>query len=275
MDEKILAVPIDKITQINRNVRTYQDMPEIDLARIAHFFEHYKDLEPNKWVKVLGWEGPERGAPADPRGHRARQGQAGAARRIALTRPPARAQPVTRDLSSAAGRMDAVKRQIIPGVIDGEQALCCLPATATADEAAQLMRERRVGAIMIVEQGRLEGIVTERDLVFRLLADQRRPAATPSQPDHDLRSRDAAPGRQRVGRARQDARRPLPAPACGRWRNDRRDRLDPRPLRGGAQHARGGAAQRRDPDLRRAVRSRQRPESPASSPARPRPAPAP
>jgi inorganic pyrophosphatase len=60
MDEKLLAVPIDKITQINRNVRTYRDIPEIDLARIAHFFEHYKDLEPDKWVKVLGWEGPER-----------------------------------------------------------------------------------------------------------------------------------------------------------------------------------------------------------------------
>ena len=60
MDEKLLAVPIDKISQINRNVRTYQDLPEIDLARIAHFFEHYKDLEPNKWVKVLGWGGPER-----------------------------------------------------------------------------------------------------------------------------------------------------------------------------------------------------------------------
>lgn len=59
-DEKILAVPIDKITQINRNVRTYKDLPEIDLARIAHFFEHYKDLEPNKWVKVLGWDGPEK-----------------------------------------------------------------------------------------------------------------------------------------------------------------------------------------------------------------------
>ena len=59
-DEKILAVPIDKITQINRNVRTYNDLPEIDLARIAHFFEHYKDLEPNKWVKVLGWDGPEK-----------------------------------------------------------------------------------------------------------------------------------------------------------------------------------------------------------------------
>ena len=75
MDEKLLAVPIDKITQVNRNVRTYQDIPEIDLARIAHFFEHYKDLEPNKWVKVRGWEGPERGAPADSRGHRAREGQ--------------------------------------------------------------------------------------------------------------------------------------------------------------------------------------------------------
>ena len=58
-DEKILAVPIDKITQINRNVRSYTDLPEIDLARIAHFFEHYKDLEPNKWVKILGWGGPE------------------------------------------------------------------------------------------------------------------------------------------------------------------------------------------------------------------------
>lgn len=65
-----------------------------------------------------------------------------------------------------------MKRQIIPGVIDGEQPLCCLPSMATADEAAKLMRERRVGAVMIVEQGRLEGIVTERDLVFRLLAEQ-------------------------------------------------------------------------------------------------------
>ena len=55
LDEKILAVPTDKITQINRHVRNYTDIPEIDLARIAHFFEHYKDLEPNKWVKVLGW----------------------------------------------------------------------------------------------------------------------------------------------------------------------------------------------------------------------------
>jgi inorganic pyrophosphatase len=59
MDEKVLAVPIDKITPINRNIHSYRDIPEIDLARIAHFFEHYKDLEPDKWVKVLGWDDAE------------------------------------------------------------------------------------------------------------------------------------------------------------------------------------------------------------------------
>ena len=55
MDEKILAKPIDKITPINRKIRSYRDVPEIDLLRIAHFFEHYKDLEPGKWVKIIGW----------------------------------------------------------------------------------------------------------------------------------------------------------------------------------------------------------------------------
>lgn len=54
-DEKILAVPIDKITPVHKNVRSYRDVPELDLARIAHFFEHYKDLEPDKWVKIEGW----------------------------------------------------------------------------------------------------------------------------------------------------------------------------------------------------------------------------
>jgi len=71
-----------------------------------------------------------------------------------------------------------MEQTIIPGVIDGEQVLCCLPGTATAEEAARMMRERQVGAIMIVSEGRLEGIVTERDLVFRLLANQRDPTAT-------------------------------------------------------------------------------------------------
>jgi CBS domain-containing protein len=71
-----------------------------------------------------------------------------------------------------------MRRTIIPGVIDGEQALCCLPPDATAFEAATLMRERRVGAVMVVEGGRLKGIATERDLVFRLLAEGRDARAT-------------------------------------------------------------------------------------------------
>src|SRR4051812_4365940 len=45
MDEKILAVPVDKITRVHSKVHNYLDIPEIDLQRIQHFFEHYKDLE--------------------------------------------------------------------------------------------------------------------------------------------------------------------------------------------------------------------------------------
>ncbi len=55
MDEKVLAVPHPKLTAFYDNIKTYADLPEIFLARIVHFFEHYKDLEPNKWVKVIGW----------------------------------------------------------------------------------------------------------------------------------------------------------------------------------------------------------------------------
>jgi inorganic pyrophosphatase len=58
-DEKILAVPLPKITRIYDKVRTFEDIPDIDLARIKHFFEHYKDLEPEKWTRVGSWEGPE------------------------------------------------------------------------------------------------------------------------------------------------------------------------------------------------------------------------
>lgn len=71
-----------------------------------------------------------------------------------------------------------MKRTIIPGVIDGEQSLCCLPGAATALEAAALMREQRVGAVMVVEAGQLKGIVTERDLVTRLLAEGLDPGRT-------------------------------------------------------------------------------------------------
>ena len=58
-DTKLLAVPIDKLTPLYRNVETPRDMAEQTLSQIAHFFAHYKDLEPGKWVKVDGWLGPE------------------------------------------------------------------------------------------------------------------------------------------------------------------------------------------------------------------------
>jgi inorganic pyrophosphatase len=54
-DAKILAVPIDKLCMMYRHAREPEDMPAMLLDQIAHFFEHYKDLEPNKWVKTEGW----------------------------------------------------------------------------------------------------------------------------------------------------------------------------------------------------------------------------
>jgi inorganic pyrophosphatase len=54
-DEKIIAVPVPKLTRRYENVHNYTDLPEITLKQIQHFFEHYKDLEGTKWVKVLGW----------------------------------------------------------------------------------------------------------------------------------------------------------------------------------------------------------------------------
>lgn len=58
-DEKLLAVPVEALNPYYKNVATYKDLPEILIQRISHFFEHYKDLEEGKWVKVRGWEGPE------------------------------------------------------------------------------------------------------------------------------------------------------------------------------------------------------------------------
>ena len=58
-DPKILAVPIDSLTELYRGVRSSDDLPKSLLAQIAHFFQHYKDLEAGKWVKIDGWLGPE------------------------------------------------------------------------------------------------------------------------------------------------------------------------------------------------------------------------
>lgn len=54
-DEKIIAVPVPKLTKRYENVHNYTDLPQITLDQIQHFFEHYKDLEPGKWVKFTGW----------------------------------------------------------------------------------------------------------------------------------------------------------------------------------------------------------------------------
>ena len=54
-DEKIIAVPSPKLTQRYVHVKNYTDLPEITRHQIEHFFIHYKDLEPGKWVKLLGW----------------------------------------------------------------------------------------------------------------------------------------------------------------------------------------------------------------------------
>jgi inorganic pyrophosphatase len=58
-DAKLLAVPVDKLTPMYRSVTSPRDLPQIILDQIAHFFEHYKDLEPGKFVKVQGWADAE------------------------------------------------------------------------------------------------------------------------------------------------------------------------------------------------------------------------
>ena len=58
-DEKIVAVPVTKLTPLYDSIKTYTDLPPLFSQQIQHFFEHYKDLEKGKWVKVTGWEGPD------------------------------------------------------------------------------------------------------------------------------------------------------------------------------------------------------------------------
>ena len=59
IDDKILAVPVDKIDPFQKDIRDIGDLPEMERNRIQHFFERYKDLEEGKWVKVTGWAGRE------------------------------------------------------------------------------------------------------------------------------------------------------------------------------------------------------------------------
>jgi len=61
-DEKIIAVPLDRLNPYYSNVRTFEHLPKILRDQIAHFFMHYKDLEPGKWVKIKRWSGPDEAA---------------------------------------------------------------------------------------------------------------------------------------------------------------------------------------------------------------------
>jgi inorganic pyrophosphatase len=58
-DEKVLAVPSTRLTKRYDSVTSHADLPPITLQQIEHFFEHYKDLEPGKWVKLGDWRGPD------------------------------------------------------------------------------------------------------------------------------------------------------------------------------------------------------------------------
>ena len=58
-DEKVLAVPVDKLHPFYSGVKSYKDLPATLTDQIAHFFQHYKDLEKGKWVTIVSWVGPE------------------------------------------------------------------------------------------------------------------------------------------------------------------------------------------------------------------------
>jgi inorganic pyrophosphatase len=59
MDEKIIAVPLAKMHPYHADVRSYEELPDIQVEQIKHFFTHYKDLEPGKWVKTGKMGGPD------------------------------------------------------------------------------------------------------------------------------------------------------------------------------------------------------------------------
>ncbi len=58
-DEKIVAVPVDKLHPFYSGVKSFKDLPSILTDQIAHFFQHYKDLEKGKWVTIVNWVGPK------------------------------------------------------------------------------------------------------------------------------------------------------------------------------------------------------------------------
>jgi inorganic pyrophosphatase len=61
-DEKLLAAPVEKLDPTYAEVTSYEDVPKHQLDQIAHFFQHYKDLEKEKWVKIERWGGADEAA---------------------------------------------------------------------------------------------------------------------------------------------------------------------------------------------------------------------
>ena len=61
-DEKVLAVPVDKLHPFYKDVSSYKQLPAILLDQIVHFFKHYKDLEPGKWVELENWRDADEAA---------------------------------------------------------------------------------------------------------------------------------------------------------------------------------------------------------------------
>lgn len=59
VDAKLLAVPITKLSKMYKEIHSYKDLPEYLLLSLEHFFNHYKDLEEGKWVKIDGWVGAD------------------------------------------------------------------------------------------------------------------------------------------------------------------------------------------------------------------------
>ena len=59
-DEKVIAVPVDKLHPFYSGVKSYKDLPVTLIDQIAHFFQHYKDLEKGKWVTIVNWVGTDR-----------------------------------------------------------------------------------------------------------------------------------------------------------------------------------------------------------------------
>ena len=59
IDAKLIAVPHEKLSPLYKDVKEYTDLPPLLISQVEHFFAHYKDLEPGKWVKISGWEGAD------------------------------------------------------------------------------------------------------------------------------------------------------------------------------------------------------------------------